>query len=140
MKANIMSNKLNTLVASALDAAHGYAKCIEAIRATLPAGSARTSIRTALTVPVATYYKVTLIAKVRGEGVIMDREHAKYDAASKAVGRLTASIIGQVSNQRDKVEAPDEMVTLARKLVKMAAEYEHSARVIAAALATARAE
>lgn len=135
-----MSTKLNTLVATALDAAHGYAKTIDAIRAALPAGSDRASIRTALTVPVATYYRVALIAKTRGEGVMMDRESPKYDAAVKAVGRLTASVIGQVSNQRDAVEAPDEMVALARKLLKMAAAYEHSARVVAAALATARAE
>lgn len=97
-----MTQAINTQVIAALNAAHTYGTAIAKLR-TMLVGQLSKDVRATLLPYVAAYYKVALVAKVKGEGVAMDRDAAKYDAAAKALGRLTNDIIGKVAAQAPEV-------------------------------------
>lgn len=134
-----MTKQLNTLVASALDAAHAYGKSIDGIRAALKGQLSPDVVRAALLEPVATYYRVPLIDKTRGEGKTLDKEHAKYEAAKKALQRLSADVMGKNSPQGAEFDVPAHIAKLAAQLVQAASEYEGAAKLIATAIANAKA-
>ena len=134
-----MSNAINTQVRNALDHAHGYAKAIEAIRAALKGQMSPETVAAALMQPVATYYGVKLVAKTRGEGVTWDKDSAKWETAKKSHQRLCKSVMGETAKQREELDVPADIAAVAAKLVKMCGEYEDAARLIATAIAQAKA-
>ena len=134
-----MTNAINTQVRAALDHAHGYAKAVDAIRAALKGQLSPEAVQQALMQPVATYYGVKLVAKQRGEGVTWDKDSAKWETAKKSHQRLCASVLGEGKAQRPELDVPADIAAVAAKLVKMCGEYEDAARLIATAIAQAKA-
>lgn len=135
-----MTASINTHVTAALDHAHGFAKAVESIRAALKGQLSPDVVRDKLLAPVATYYKVPLIAKERGEGVTWDKAHAKFETAKKSHQRLVKAVLGQSENQKPELDVPAHIAKLAAALVDAAGEYEEAARLIATAIAQAKAK
>lgn len=133
------TTSINTLVVDALDAAGSYGVAIASLKAALR-GQLSPQVREALLAPVARYYKVALVAKERGEGVRLDVEAKGYEAAKKALQRLTKDIIGATASEKAELEVPTHILKAAAALVAMCAEYEEAGRVLATALATAKAK
>ena len=133
-----MTQTINTLVATALNAAHAYSDTIVKLRTQMRGHLSPDQVRATLLPYVAGYYKVALVAKTKGEGIRMDAEAAKYEAAKKALQRLTADIVGKVGNQKDELEVPANIAAAAAKLVQLCAEYEHAGRLLATAVAQAK--
>ena len=88
-----MTNAINTLVISALTAAHAYGTSVDKLRTALKGQDVPTA-RATLLPYIAGYYKVALVAKTRGEGVTMDTNAPKFEAAKKALQRLTHDVVG----------------------------------------------
>lgn len=98
-----MTSRINTLVISALTAATAYGRDIDALRNALK-GQDVPAVRAALLEPIAGFYKVALVAKERGEGVTLDTEAKGFEAAKKALSRMTKDITGTAVKQ--VVETP----------------------------------
>ena len=135
---------ITTLVATTLNAAASYGKGIEGLRnafkAELKGTMSPDTVRAALLVPVAVFYGVATLPKTRGEGYTLDKDAKGFEAAKKALQRLTADICGKTAKDKEELEVPADMLALAAKLVAMGTLYENSARLIAAAMAQARAK
>ena len=134
-----MTKQLNTLVSTALNAAHAYGTAVEGIRSALKGQLSPEAVRDALMLPVATYYGVTLVAKTRGEGVTLDTTAAKFEAAKKALQRLCKDVLGKSENQSEELDVPAHIAKLAAALVAACGEYEGAAKLIATAIAQAKA-
>jgi hypothetical protein len=141
---NTSVSTINALVVSTLNIAAAYGKGINELRTAIAKAAngtlSRDVVHAALQLPVATYYGVALIDKVRGEGKTLDKEAQGYEAAKKALQRLTADIVGKEAKATEEEEVPAEMLALARKLVKAGMAYENASKLIAKAIATAKAE
>lgn len=135
-----MTKQLNTLVSTALTAAHAYGTAVAGIKAALKGHLSPDAVRAALLEPVATFYSVPLIDKTRGEGKTWDKEHAKFETAKKAHQRLCADVLGKKENQAPELDVPAHIAKLAAALVQAAAEYEGAGKLIATALAQAKAK
>jgi hypothetical protein len=135
-----MTQAINTLVSTALTAAHAYSDTIAKLRTQLKGHLSPDEVRTTLMPYVAGYYKVALVAKERGEGVRMDADAPKYEAAKKALQRMTADIVGKSANHKDELAVPADVLAAAAKLVKLCNEYEGAGRLIATAIAQAKAQ
>lgn len=133
---------ITTMVSNALNAATAYGSAVEGIRNALKGQLSPDAVRAALLAPVAAYYKVSLVAKTRGEGVTWDIENAKFETARKAHQRLVKDVLGKsVSvSQSEELAVPAHIAKLAQQLVAAAAEYEGAAKLIATAIANARAK
>ena len=136
------TSTINTHVASAINAAVSYGGAITALTQALKVQGVpfeRKAVAQALMQPVADYYKVTLVAKVRGEGTTWGEGKADM-AAKQTHKRLLASIFNapKAEQSEEECEIPAELLALAAKMVKAAAAYEGSAKLVARALATAR--
>lgn len=129
-----------TTIAKALDAAHAYGNAVTSLRAEAVAGLKGTmspeTVKLALLAPIAQYYGVKLIDKVRGEGKTWDKEATGFEAAKKAHQRLAADIMGKAESS-DEVEIPEELLAAAAKLAKLAAQYESGRSLASKALASA---
>lgn len=138
------ATSINNLVSATLNAAHAYGKGVAALRdaakAQLKGTMSRDTVRDMLLAPVAAYYGVTLQDKARGEGKTMDKDAKGYEAAKKALQRLTSDVMGKTAEASDQLEVPEAMMVLARKLVAEGAKYEQAAKLIATAIAAAKAE
>lgn len=134
---------IKSLVSSALNAAAAYGTAITGLR-TLPEvkkaqGKGRDALRDLLLPHVATFYKVPVVVSEsnRNKGQqVLDREHASFEAASKALKRLVADLMGEQSPQAD-VEIPAELLAAAAKLAKLANQYEGARSLASKALAAA---
>lgn len=134
-----MATSINTMVSSALTSVHAYQHAIDGLRVALK-GQVSHDVRVAVLPAVASFYKVALVARERGEGVTMDINATKYEAAKKAVQRLVKDIVGKTADSKPELEVPANILDAARKLVALCAEYEGAARLVSTALAIARAE
>jgi len=134
-----MNASIQSHVSAALTAAGAYSVSIDALRSALK-GQLSPEVRATLLPYVATFYGVALVDKERGEGKTFDVNAKKFEAAKKALQRLTADIVGKSKAQAEELEVPAEMLALARKLVKLGNTYEQAGKLIAAAIATAKAE
>ena len=133
-----MNAKINTLVSTALNSVSAYGTAIAGLKVALKGQLSPKEVRAALVGPIASFYGVALVQKARGEGVTFDTAAAKFEAAKKALWRLSNDVAGkQVSNHVD-MEVPADMLAVARKLVAMAAQYEHAGKLLAAALREAK--
>lgn len=130
---------INTLVHTALNAAHAYGNAVADIRKTLKGQMSPEQVRSALLAPVASYYAVALIAKERGEGMTLDSAAPKYEAAKKALQRLVKDVMGKVENQSEELDVPAHIAKLAAQLVQACGEYEGANRLLATAIANAKA-
>ena len=63
-----------------------------------------------------------------------------YEKANKRLQRIVEDLTGEKSKNEDAFEVPPEILAAAIKLVKLADEYESAAKLIATAIATAKAE
>lgn len=134
-----MSKAIRSTVHAVLQAAFAYGEGIESLRTTYK-GQTADVVRTALLPEVASFpkYAVPLVAGA-GKAVgtlVLDKEHANYEACRKALGRLVSDIVGKANN-KDEVEIPAELLAAAAKLAKLAAEYEGARSLAAKALAKA---
>lgn len=135
-----MTASINTIVSNALTAAHAYGTHIEQLKAALKGQMSPDVVREKLLAPVALFYGVPLIDKARGEGKTWDKEHAKWETAKKAHQRLVASVMGKSERQSEELTVPAHIAKLAAQLVQAAAEYEQAGKLIATAIAQAKAK
>ena len=134
-----MAKNINALVATALDAAHAYGKGIDAIRAALKGQTSPDDVRATLMGAVSAYYGVPLVDKTRGEGKTWDKEHGRFETAKKAHQRICADVLGKAADKTPEIEVPAHIAKLAAQLVKACGEYEGAAKLIATAIAEAKA-
>ena len=125
-------------VTNALNAANAYNDAIVALRTDFK-GKDADAIRLGLLPHVAAYYAVPLVdGQKKAEGTkVLDKTHAKYEAAKKALQRLTKDIIGASSGAEEEIEIPAELLAAAAKLAKLANEYEGARSLASKALAQA---
>jgi UDP-N-acetylmuramoylalanine-D-glutamate ligase len=134
------ASTINTMVNSALTSASKYGIAISELQAALR-GQDVSTVRVAIMPAVCKYYAVPMVAKQRGEGFRPDSEATNYEAAKKALTRLSQDIVGgKASAEREELEVPEAVLQAARKLVALCAEYEGAGRLLATAIATAKAE
>tara|TARA_R110000868_G_C10401087_1_gene721329 strand:+ start:52 stop:468 length:417 start_codon:yes stop_codon:yes gene_type:complete len=135
-----MSKAIRSTVHAVLQAAFSYGEGIESLRATYK-GQTTEAIRAALLPDVASFpkYAVPLVDGAgKAEGtLVLDKEHAKYEACRKALGRLVSDIVGKSSDNGEEIEIPAEVLAAAAKLAKLAQEYEGARSLAAKALAQA---
>lgn len=127
---------------AALDAAHAFATAVaEARKCPEVKGKDADGVREALLPIVAKYYSVGLVdgqRKAAGRKVL-DSAAESYEAANKALQRLTKAIMGEGSDKGDKYEIPEDMLAAAAKLVKLAQGYDEKVMRSLAAQALAAA-
>jgi len=134
---------IKSLVSAALNAANAYGTAVSGLKA-LPEVKAaqakgRDALRDLLLPHVAAFYSVPLVTSEsnRNKGQqVMDREHASFEAASRALKRLVADLMGEQAPKVD-VEIPAELLAAAAKLAKLASEYEGARSLASKALAAA---
>ena len=140
-----MSKLQNTIVANvnaACAADVSRATAVEALRKALK-GKDADAIRAAILAPVAAFYEVPLVqgsdrSKAKGK-LTLDRDAKGYEAAKRQLSRLTADILrnGADKPKADDVEVPEELIAAARKLAKLAQQYEGARSLANKALALA---
>ena len=101
-----MATSINQLVRDALTAVHSYNDAVAKIKAQLKGSVDPVTVRATLLPHVAGFYKVALVPKERGEGVTMDTESPKFEAAKSAIRRLVADVTGKSANQSADVAVP----------------------------------
>ena len=62
-----------------------------------------------------------------------------YEKANKRLQRIVADLMGKQSKNEDALEVPPEIFAAAIKLVKLADEYKEASKLIATAIASAKA-
>lgn len=128
------------LITTALDHAGGYGRAIDALRSEATNSKWDSErIRAELLAPVAAYYGATIIEATRGTRAgqqTVDRKAEGGEAANKAWQRLHADIVGKQS-EKVEIEVPAELIAAARKLAKLASEYEGARSLASKALALA---
>jgi hypothetical protein len=97
-----MTQAINTLVTSALNAATAYGDNVAKLRTQLK-GQETPAIRATLMPYVAQYYGVKLVTKERGDGVTMDTEAKRFEAAKTALRRLVGDIVGKTANHTEAI-------------------------------------
>ena len=106
------------IVHAALSAAHTYGEKVAALRKLYRRKSPE-FIRAALLPDVASFskYRVTLVPGAgKAEGtMVLDSEHANYEACRKALGRLVSDIVGDVHS---KIEEPVRISRAHRQAAK----------------------
>ena len=135
-----MSIAIRSTVHAVITAAFAYGEGIASLQKTFK-GQTPDAIRAALLADVASFpkYAVPLVAGA-GKAVgtmVLDKEHAKYEACRKALGRLVSDIAGKSDNKTEEVEIPAELLAAAEKLAKLAQEYEGARSLASKALAAA---
>lgn len=128
------------IVHAALSAAHTYGEKIAALQA-IYKGKKPEAVRAALLPQVASFPKYA-VPVIPGEGkakgtMVLDREHANYEACRKALGRLVKDIVGGGSAKAEEVEVPAEVLAAAAKLAKLCAQYEGARKLASTAIAQA---
>ena len=129
---------IKTNVTNALAAAAAYDAAVVALRKDFK-GKAADDVRTGLLPHVAAFYAVPVVdgaGKAKGTKVL-DKEATKYEAARKALLRLTNDIVGATDGKAEEVEIPAELLAAAAKLAKLAAQYEGARSLASKALAQA---
>ena len=134
---------IKSLVSAALNAAHAYGKGVTELKAVPEVASAARkgadAVRVVLLPHVAAYYGVPVVVSEsnRNKGAqSLDREAAGYEAAKKALQRLTADVIGP-KGQKEEIEIPAEVLAAAARLAKLANQYEGARSLASRALAAA---
>ena len=135
-----MSKAIRSTVHAVLTAAFAYGEGIADLQKSFK-GQTPDAIRAALLPEVASFpkYAVPLVAGAgKAEGtLVLDKDHAKYEACRKALGRLVSDIVGKSDNKTEEVEVPAELLAAAAKLAKLAQQYEGARSLAAKALAQA---
>jgi hypothetical protein len=130
---------INKLTIAALNAAATFQQRVADIRAALPAATLadKTVCADALRPGVAQYYGIKLDPKGTGR-LVFPAAHADSETARRALSRLVAAVIGAESSKAsDDVEIPAELLAAARKLAKLANQYEGARKLASKALAAA---
>jgi hypothetical protein len=78
----------------------------------------------------------------RFEGtMVLDSEHAKYQACRKALQRIVSDVLGAASSGHqepaEEIEIPAAILAAAEKLAKLCAEYEGARKLASTAVAQA---
>lgn len=136
---SLMSKAIRSTVHAVITAAFAYGEGIADLQGSFK-GQTTEAVRAALLPDVASFpkYAVPLVAGA-GKAVgtmVLDKEHANYEACRKALGRLVSAIVGK-STDRTEIEIPAELLAAAEKLAKLAAEYEGARSLASKALAQA---
>ena len=95
-------------------------------------------VRAILLPIIATHYG----APMNDEGTkMLKAQNVKlYERANKKLQRIVAELTGKQSKNEDALEVPPEVLAAAVKLVKLANQYESAAKLIATAIASAKAQ
>ena len=129
---------IKTNVTNALTAANAYNEAVVALRKDFK-GKPTDAVRSGLLPHVAAFYAVPVVdgaGKAKGTKVL-DKDATKYEAAKKALQRLTKDIVGAGSDKAEEVEVPAELLAAAAKLAKLAAQYKDARSLASKALAQA---
>ena len=130
---------ISSLVIAALKAADTFGDRIDALRAALPADTLgdRTLCADALRPGVAKRHGIVLTRKETGR-LVFPADHASSEAARQDLSRLVRSVMGAGANKAsEEIDIPEELLAAARKLAKLANEYEGSRKLASKALAAA---
>ena len=127
-----------TNVHTALTAAATYSTAVDALRKDFK-GKPTDAVRSGLLPHVAAFYAVPVIdGEKKAVGTkVLDKAAPKYEAAKKALQRLTRDIMGDTSDKAEEIEVPAELLAAAAKLAKLAAQYEGARSLASKALAQA---
>ena len=129
-----------TIINTALNAAATYGNAIEQARNCPEVkGKAPEAVRALLLPIVAKHYGVGLVdgeRKAAGTKVL-DKAAPKYEAAKKAIQRLTADICGGGVAKTEELEVPRHIAAMAKQLAQACAEYEQARKLASTALANA---
>jgi hypothetical protein len=138
-----MKASTQTTVHAVINAAFAYGEGIEQLRTTFK-GKEREAITKAIIGDVASHpkYKVPMVQGTgRFEGtMVLDKEHAKYQACRKALQRIVGDIMGKSSGATEaaeEIEVPAEILKAAERLAKLCAEYEGARKLASTAIAQA---
>jgi len=133
-----------TTVHAVINAAFANGEGIEQLRKTFK-GKARDVVTKALIGDVASHpkYQVPMVQGTgRFEGtMVLDSEHAKYQACRKALQRIVSDIVATESSgatePAEEIEIPAAILAAAEKLAKLCAEYEGARKLASTAVAQA---
>lgn len=128
-------------VNKALKAVKDYNAAVADLRKELK-GKKPEAVKATLLPFVAEFYGVSVVVsesnRNKGEQAL-DRSAASFEAAKKALQRLTADIVGAKSS-KEEIEIPEELMAAARTLAKRAGSYEGARSLASKALALAFSE
>ena len=139
-----MSKANTTTVHAVINAAFAYTEGIEQLRKAFK-GKARDVVTKALIADVASHPKYQ-VPMVQGTGrfkgtMVLDSEHAKYQACRRALQRIVSDIVGAASSgatePAEEIEIPAAILAAAEKLAKLCAEYEGARTLASTAVAQA---
>jgi hypothetical protein len=139
---HINASSVSRAVIAALKVCASFADRVADIRATLPADvlADRTLCADALRPGVAKFHGIELVQKSTGR-LVFPVDHAASDAARQDLSRLCRAVMGQTVRHTltEEVEVPAHIAKLAAKLVAECNEYEGAAKLLATAIAQAKA-
>ena len=136
-----MNASFKNLVSSALTAVAAYGVAITGLQGHCK-GDDATVVRAKLIGPVGEFYGVKVLASV-GKGnasgsVKLDADAPKYEAARKALQRLTNDILGEKAKDAE-VTVPRAVQAAFNAAWLLASKYEQACKIAATALAKAKA-
>lgn len=103
------------------------------------AGMTRDDVKAAVMPHFAYVCGITLTVKKTG-AIVWPSDDARTDAAKRACNRFIERIVGKTTKETQDVEVPAELLAAARKLAKLAQQYEGARGLASKALAQAFAE
>jgi hypothetical protein len=141
---HIMAKAINTTIVStrvhaALDAAVAFIDRVAELRDSLPAATLRErdSVTIALRPGVASYYGVA-VGEHGATGKFVGDDKMCTNARA-ALSRLVRAVMGAEHKQVEEIAVPKHIAALAAQLVEACAEYEAAGKLLATAVAQARA-
>jgi hypothetical protein len=135
------STQLNTIVAQYAAAYKAKQMAITSFKDALTnAGIVldRKALNQPCMVAIAAAYGVALVAKVRGEGFTWSDDKVSL-AAKQCHKTLLGDLFAGETKHSDALEVPEAIQAAANKLVAMCKEYEQMGKLIATAIANAKA-
>ena len=139
-----MAKSINTLVAACFKAAEAFADKVAILRNDMPADALadKAACMAALQQPTADYYGIKLLKNENTGRITWPKDtEAGVAAAKKQQQRLCKAVMaGEESAHADaeeECEIPAELLAAARKLAKLAKEYEGARKLASRAIAAA---
>lgn len=102
-------------------------------------GQDREAVREAVIHRFAAAARITLTVKSTGR-LVWPKDDPRTDAAKRACNRFIEMVLGKAPTQAVELEVPADILAIAKKLVAACNEYEQAGRLIATAIAKAKAE
>ena len=137
---HINTTTVSRAVIACLNAAATFQQRVADLRATLPGDvlADRDAVTRALRPGVAKFYGIDW-AEHGKSGKFVTEDKAASTAARQALSRLVRAVIGEQHRNVEEVEVPAHIAKLAAQLVKACAKHEAASKLLATAIAQAKA-